>query len=159
MILQKEKKCDYWEIENLFDLCFTPNRYNLSSYQLRENVRPIEDLCFIARDSTKNVFAAVRYWPVKVQERQFLLLGPIAVHPTRQGEGHARHMIEHSLSKAEELGWNAVILIGDLSYYNQFDFKISTGLKFPKPTNLERILIRSLNSFNADNLKGLVKKC
>ena len=101
MILQKEQSTDYWEIENLYDICFTYTRLSLSSYRLRENVKPIFDLCFVARDETKNLFAAIRYWPIKIGNHPALLLGPIAVHPTRQGEGHARYIINHSIKKAE----------------------------------------------------------
>ncbi|MFL2811313.1 MAG: GNAT family N-acetyltransferase [Paracoccaceae bacterium] len=158
MILQKEQLTDYWEVENLYDVCFTYTRLSLSSYRLRKNAKPISDLCFVARDETKNLIAAIRYWPIKIGNHPSLLLGPIAVHPTRQGEGHARYIINHSLKEAELLGWEVVILIGDLSYYQQFNFNIAKNLNFPQPTNKKRILIKSLNRFNTDGLKGTVNK-
>ncbi len=158
MILQKEQQSDFWDVENLYDLCFTYARFGLSSYRLRENVKPVFDLCFVARDESKNVFSAIRYWPIKIGNHQSLLLGPVAVHPTRQGEGHVRYIINHSLKRAEILGWQVVLLIGDLSYYKQFKFKIAKKICFPQPTNKKRILVKPLNHFNTDELKGTVKK-
>ena len=63
-----------------------------------------------------------------------------------------------TVKKAEELGWKAVILIGDLSYYGQFNFNISNFIEFPQPTNPNRILIRSLNNFRTDNIRGKARK-
>ena len=85
--INTEKKADYWEVEALFDLCFAPGREALSSYRLRENTKPIAELCLIARDEQHILAGAIRYWPVKIKEHSGLLLGPIAVHPTRQGGG------------------------------------------------------------------------
>ena len=113
---------------------------------------------FRSKRRNKNLIAAIRYWPIKIENHPSLLLGPIAVHPTRQGEGHARYITNHSLKEAELLGWEVVILIGDLSYYQQFDFNIAKNLNFPQPTNKKRILIKSLNRFNTDGLKGTVNK-
>ena len=85
--LFRETPRDWWEVEALFDLCFAPGREALSSYRLRDGVEPVAKLCLVARDDSGILAAAVRFWPVKVAERSALLLGPIAVHPTRQGEG------------------------------------------------------------------------
>ena len=49
-VIKTEKKADYWEVEALFDLCFAPGREALSSYRLRENSKPISELCMVARD-------------------------------------------------------------------------------------------------------------
>ena len=37
-------------------------------------------------------------------------------------------------------------------------FNIADNLNFPQPTNKKRILIKSLNRFNTDGLKGTVNK-
>ena len=94
----------------------------------------------------------------KIENFECLLLGPLAVHPVRQGEGHGKYLMGETLQKAEELGWKAVILIGDLSYYGQFNFNISNFIEFPQPTNPNRILIRSLNNFRTDNIRGKARK-
>ena len=85
--LIRETKEDWWEVESLFDLCFAPGREALSSYRLRDDLGPISELCFLLRDETGAVVAAVRFWKVQIACKPVLLLGPIAVHPTRQGVG------------------------------------------------------------------------
>ena len=85
MKLIRETKEDWWEVESLFDLCFAPGREALSSYRLRDNLSPIGELCFLVRDYTGAVGGAVRFWEVQIGYKAVLLLGPIAVHPTRQG--------------------------------------------------------------------------
>ena len=81
--LAQENTEDWWEVEALFDLCFAPGREALSSYRLRDGVDPIADLCLMVRDSENILSAAIRFWPVQVAAQKVLLLGPIAVHPTR----------------------------------------------------------------------------
>ena len=83
---------------------------------------------------------AIRYWPVKIKEHSGLLLGPIAVHPTRQGEGLGSLLIKDSLKQAENLGHSRVLLIGDLPYYSRLGFKKLSNVKMPQPTNPERVL-------------------
>jgi len=138
--IKKEKKADYWEVEALFDLCFAPGREALSSYRLRENRKPITELCMVARDQEQILAGAVRYWPVKIQEHEALLLGPIAVHPTRQGEGLGSLLIKDSLVSAKKLDYSRVLLIGDLSYNGRLGFKNLTNIRMPEPTNPDRIL-------------------
>ena len=121
--INTEKKGDYWEVEALFDLCFAPGREALSSYRLRENSNPISELCMVARDKEQILAGAIRYWPVKIIEHEALLLGPIAVHPTRQGEGLGSLLIKDSLALAKKLDYSRILLIGDLSYYGRLGFK------------------------------------
>ncbi len=79
---------DWWEVEALYDICFAPGpRRRLSSYRLRDGVPPVARLCLMARDTDGILAGAIRNWPVRVGGRAALLLGPVAVHPTRQGEG------------------------------------------------------------------------
>lgn len=86
---------------------------------------------------------AIRYWPVRiVGQNSFpaLLLGPVAVHPTRQGEGLGGMLIHNSLDKAASLGWDRVMLVGDAPYYKRFGFSKLDGVTMPPPTNPERVL-------------------
>ncbi len=93
----------------------------------------------IARDETGILGGAIRYWPVRVGAAPVLLLGPVAVHPTAQGEGLAAAMIRDSLAQAAE-HWERVLLVGDLPYYARFGFYRLVGVDMPPPTNPDRIL-------------------
>lgn len=142
--LKPETPDDWWEIEALFDLCFAPGREALPSYRLRVGVRPISELCLILRDSDGILSAAIRFWPVCVGRLPTLLLGPIAVHPTRQGEGLGQTLVAASLNKATTLNWSRVLLVGDAVYYEKFGFRQLKDVQMPPPTNPERVLGRAL---------------
>lgn len=133
---------DSQEVEYLYDLAFAPGRQALSSYRLRDGVPPVAKLCMVARGEEGALAGAIRYWPVKIGEAEALLLGPVAVHPTRQGEGVGAALIEASLMRAEQLCWQRVLLVGDAPYYARFGFKQVEGVQMPPPTNPARVLGR-----------------
>lgn len=158
----QERARDRDEVEALYDLAFAPGRSALSSYQLRDGVEPVAELCLLARDDYDVVAGAIRYWPIEIGEEALpaVLLGPVAVHPTRQGEGLGALLILESLEIAEKLGWRRVVLIGDEPYYRRFGFRrsLAEGLRFPPPTNPNRILALALAPGAMDGVAGEVRK-
>ncbi len=138
--LANETPEDWWEVEALFDLAFAPGREALSSYRLREGTGPLPDLSLVARDELGSLAGALRVWPVRIQSLAALLVGPIAVHPTHQGEGLGGYMIRESLERARVQGWERAMLVGDAPYYERFGFKRLDGVIMPPPTNPERVL-------------------
>lgn len=146
------------EVEYLYDLAFAPGRRALSSYRLRDGVPPVAALCLVARGEEGALAGAIRYWPVLIGPHEALLLGPVAVHPTRQGEGVGGQLIAASMERAEALDWERVLLIGDAPYYGRFGFEKLTGVKFPPPTNPARVLGRALRHGAFDGVVGKVKR-
>lgn len=138
--LRQETTGDWWEVEALYDLCFAPGREALSSYRLRDDVPPVAELSRVARDASGILAGAIRYWPVRVGGAAALLLGPVAVHPTRQGEGLGGALIRDSLAAAQGSGWARVMLVGDAPYYRKFGFEKLSGVVMPPPTNPDRVL-------------------
>lgn len=138
--LNEETPADWWEVEALYDLCFAPGRSALSSYRLRDDVPPIKELCLTARDRAGILAGVVRNWPVRVGGQDAILLGPIAVHPTRQGEGLAALLMTGCMTKAADLGWARMMLVGDAPYYGRYGFTRLTGVDMPPPTNPDRVL-------------------
>lgn len=158
--IRPETPPDSVEVETLYDTVFAPGRTALSSYRLRTGPL-VPDLSLIARDDYDALAGAIRYWPVRVGEAgtPALLLGPVAVHPTRQGEGIGGLLIRESLGRAEAAGWTRVILVGDAPYYGRFGFSRETaaGLEYPAPTNPDRLLARALEPGAFDGVAGLVR--
>ncbi|MGB7316840.1 MAG: N-acetyltransferase [Planktotalea sp.] len=144
--LKRETSEDWWEVEALYDLCFAPGREALSSYRLRDGIAPVGTLSCVARDGDGILSGAIRYWPVLVGGTPTLLLGPVAVHPTRQGEGLGGALVRDSLARAAESGWERVLLVGDEPYYSKFGFARLDGVFMPPPTNPARVLGLSLRS-------------
>ncbi|WP_295536472.1 GNAT family N-acetyltransferase [uncultured Thioclava sp.] len=155
--LEEETEDDWWEVEALYDLCFAPGRTALSSYRLRDGVEPVRALCLTLRQD--GILAAViRYWPVQVAGARVLLLGPIAVHPTRQGEGLGGLLMHESLTEAHRLGWERVLLVGDAPYYARFGFERLEGVEMPPPTNPDRVLGLELVAGAWQGVHGPVEK-
>ena len=153
---------DGYEVEMLLDLAFAPGRAALSSYQLRLGVAPVAELSTIVRDEFDVLAGAIRYWPVRIGESGWpaLLLGPVAVHPTRQGEGLGGLLIMETLDRAREIGWTRAILVGDAPYYRRFGFtrELAIGLDFPKPVNIERLLAKELVEGAMKGVAGPVQR-
>lgn len=156
--LEEETEADWWEVEALYDLCFAPGRTALSSYRLRDGVPTVAALCLTLRDTDGTLAAVIRYWPALVGGADVLLLGPIAVHPTRQGEGLGGLLINESLAEARRLGWERVLLVGDAPYYGRFGFRKLDGVVMPPPTNPDRVLGLALKAGAWDGVVGAVTK-
>lgn len=156
--LRPEQPDDWWEVEALLDLCFAPGRTALSSYRLRDDIPPVPGLSLVARDDDGILAGAIRFWPVRVGGAAALLLGPVAVHPTHQGEGLGGALIRDGLAAARAGGWARVILVGDAPYYNRFGFFRLDGVKMPPPTNPDRVLGQALRPGAWDGVAGHVTR-
>ncbi|MEL7011839.1 MAG: N-acetyltransferase [Pseudomonadota bacterium] len=156
--LTPETKEDCWEVEALYDLAFAPGREALSSYRLRDGVARIADLSLVARDPDGILAGAIRFWPVQIGRTLALLLGPVAVHPTYQGEGLGGYLILDSLDRARALGWERAMLVGDAPYYSRFGFDRLDGVIMPPPTNPARVLGNALISGAWDGIAGDVER-
>jgi len=156
-----ERPQDRDEVERLLDTAFAPGRAALSSYRLRDGVAAVAPLCRIARDEFDAVAGCIRFWPIRIGAagHPALLLGPVAVHPTRQGEGLGAILIDDALARARDLGWTRAVLVGDEPYYRRFGFTraAAAALTFPPPTNPDRLLARALTPGAFDGVGGMVR--
>ncbi|WP_164659791.1 GNAT family N-acetyltransferase [Tropicibacter sp. Alg240-R139] len=156
--VKPETTGDWWEVEALFDLCFAPGREALSSYRLRDGVDPAQEFSLAARDELGILAGAIRFWPIHVGDHDSLLLGPVAVHPTHQGEGLGGFLIQEGLEAAAKHGWTRVMLVGDAPYYNRYGFERLADVEMPPPTNPERVLGYALQKGAWDGVTGVVTR-
>ena len=154
----EELPSDSSEVEELLDLTFGPGRNALSSYRFRDGVDPVSELCLTMRDEFNVLVAIIRFWPVLIGFRRLpgLLLGPLGVHPTRQGEGLGEILISTALKKAKKLGWLRIVLVGDIDYYGRFGFSrdIVDGIHLDDNGNNDRLLGNQLVEGSMINLSG-----
>ncbi len=154
----QESPTDIVEVEELLDLTFGPGRKALSSYRFRDGVNSVSELCLIMRDEFHVLVGVIRFWPVLIglQRSSGLLLGPLSIHPTRQGEGLGDILITTSLKKAKEKGWLRVVLVGDLAYFSRFGFSKNTvkSIYLRDNNQDERLLGNELAVGSMFNLSG-----
>ncbi len=128
--------------ERLLDACFGPSRLLKTSQRLREGRLPARGLALSAMHDGKLV-GTVRLWDVATGcGRPALLLGPLAVDPSLQGECLGGRLMRAALARATALGHAAVLLVGDAPYYARFSFSgaQAAGLAMPGPFERARFL-------------------
>ncbi len=133
-------------VEALYDEVFGPGRFAKTAERLREGNSKIADASLVAIDS-EGVTGVVRVWPVTVGEKdRAAFLGPIAVAERRRRNGVAFKLMERAIGVCREQGYAAVILVGDLEYYERFGFGSAEGrFQLPGPVDQRRVLIRELD--------------
>lgn len=143
-------------VNALYDEVFGPGRFAKTAERLREGNTAIPEASLVAIDS-EGLTGVVRVWPVTVGEGgRAAFLGPIAVAERRRGNGVAFKLMERAIGVCREQGYAAVILVGDLDYYERFGFKASGGrFQLPGPVDQKRVLIRDLDA-RAGKLSGML---
>ena len=116
----------------------------------------------MAKNNNGSIVGIIRNWPIFIESRKniSLLIGPIAVHPTFQGEGLGTYLINYSIKESKKYGWERAILIGDIQYYKSFGFfqQNNNKIDFPSPTDPQRILLLEIKSNSFEGIKGKVIK-
>src|SRR6056297_2540856 len=91
--------------------------------QYERITRFIKELDYVACDGNK-VVGNIVYTKAKVindknEEFGVLCMGPFAVLPSYQKKGIGSLLLNHSIEKARELGYKAVIIFGNPEYYGK----------------------------------------
>lgn len=158
--LRPEAARDRDHIKTLLDDVFGPGRYARTAYRLREGVRDVSELAFVAQ-SGDEIVGSLKYWPVRIgSEHRGLLLGPLAVHRDLRGKGCGLALMERTLPLAAEMGHRLVVLVGDLSYYGRAGFTQAPAgaLELSGPVDPARLLWLELVSGASRGARGLIGK-
>ena len=145
-------------VEALADVNFGPDRLSKTSYRLRDGLDPVAGLSFVALLGEQLV-GTIRFWQVRIPcGPKALLLGPLATHPDHQGQGIGRALMSEGLDKARNLGWQAVLLVGDAPYYSRFGFDgaLTKNLTLPGPVDPARFLGLELTPGTLNGVRGEV---
>jgi predicted N-acetyltransferase YhbS len=146
-------------VEDLLDLAFGPGRFAKTAYRLREGADAVPGLSF-AGFLDEELIATIRFWPVKIgTDTPALMLGPLAVDPTRRGKGWGLEMIEVGLTHAKVHGHHLVVLVGDEDYYARQGFKkVPPGqITMPGPCDPQRLLYCELDN-DVMPVEGLISR-
>ena len=131
-------------IEALLDAAFGTDRHQRTAYRLRTGSQPIADLSFAIIHNQEPI-ACIQCWSVQIDTTRLVLVGPVAVHPDRQNEGHGSRLMQSMLEAAGQVADPPMVMIGDAEYYGRFGFSAdaTAGWQMPGPWEPHRLLARN----------------
>ena len=136
-------------VEMLLDAAFGPDRFTRTAYRIRGTGTPLAALSFAAIEDGALV-GSIQCWPIALiadaRETPLVMVGPVAVAPTRQGDGIGRNLVAQVLDAAAANRLDdALMLIGDPDYYGRFfGFSAARTASWnaPGPVERHRLLAR-----------------
>lgn len=153
--------------EALLDRAMGPGRKRKSSEKLRAGRLPAEGLAFAARDIEGRLVGTVRLWNIVAgvddsgRPVPALLLGPLAVEPSRKGHGVGSALMRYAIAAAARLGHGAILLVGDPEYYERFGFSaaLTSDLAMPGPVERRRFLASEIKAGWLAGAAGVLFPC
>lgn len=169
MIIRLEEEKDYFETENLTREAFW-NVYregcfeHLIIHNLRKDKSFVKELDYCIEIDNK-IIANIVYAKGKLKLengdiREILIFGPVSVLPKYQKKGYGEKLINYTIEKAKELGYDAIVIMGNPNYYKKFGFESCSKYKIyyeglDKNEEAPFFMIKILNDNNIENLKGI----
>ena len=141
------------QIEALLKRAFGPGRFAKVSERVREFADFAPELSFCAIEAGK-VVGVVRMWRVSVGDKPVVFLGPLAVEESERRHGLGAQLVDRACAATEAAGEPAVLLVGDVPYFQRVGFAIAPDVTLPGPVDPRRVLARS---FGGGALSGPVK--
>ena len=158
--IRDERAQDIFAREKLLDAAFGPARREKTSERLREGRLPAAGLALSAVDGGQLV-GTLRLWHVDAGHAACpaLLLGPLAIAASHRSQGLGTRLICEALYRAMVRGHDAVLLVGDLAYYERFGFRrgLAAALDLPGFVDRDRFLGLELEAGALAGAKGMVK--
>lgn len=130
------------QVEALLNRAFGPGRFAKVSERVREFADFAPELSFVAEEAGK-VVGVVRMWRVNVGDQPVIFLGPLAVEESERRHGLGAQLVERACAATKAAGEPAVLLVGDLPYFQRTGFAIAPDVTLPGPVDPRRVLARS----------------
>jgi len=130
MIIRQETEKDYRETEKLTEEAFrnleiSDHNEHLLVQRLRQSKDFIPELSLVAEMDNK-IVGHILFSKITIEgekETESLCLAPVSVLPEYQNQGIGSELIKEGLLKAEDLGFESVLLVGHSTYYPRFGFE------------------------------------
>ena len=122
MIIRREEEADWFLVHALNTECFETPAEALLVDALREQIRPY--VAMVAEEEGL-IVGHVMFSPALLEnhrDRKIMALAPLAVEAEYRRRGIAAELVRHGLHACKELGYGAVVVVGDPKYYPRFGF-------------------------------------
>ena len=132
MNIRNERHEDYRIVEEMIKKTFW-NLYvpgcseHYFAHLVRQSPDFIPELDFVMEEDNK-IIGHIMYVKAKFiasdgTKKDVVSFGPFTIHPDYQRKGYGRKLLEFSLEKVKELGYDTVIILGNPENYICYDFK------------------------------------
>ncbi len=126
IIIRLETPADYRAVEALTREAFW-NQYvpgcneHYFVHVMREHPDFVPELAFVLEQDGE-IIGNVMYTKSRLvdragEEKTILSFGPVCIHPAYQRRGYSKYLLEHSFAKAQELGYDAIVIFGSPANY------------------------------------------
>ncbi len=87
-----------------------------------------------------------------------VVFGPVSVQPEQQGKGYGEEIIHYSMNKAKNMGFGAIAITGNPTYYKRFGFVSGSSINvfYEKIARNEEAPFFMLKELIPDYLAGVV---
>ena len=157
-IIRRERPEDHREVENLVRESFwNVYRPGCSEHYvihvLRDDPSFVKELDLVMEKGGRligqNMFMKTVIKADDGREIEVLTMGPVSIAPDLKRRGYGRLLLDHSLEKAAEAGFGAVLLEGDIGFYGKsgFDQACRFGIRYhdlPEDADSSFFLCREL---------------
>jgi predicted N-acetyltransferase YhbS len=163
--IRLEEARDYSTVEHLtreafWDLYHPGCSEHLIVHKIRDVPAFVRELSLVACDGD-TVVGNIIYYRAKVinaqnQEFEVLCMGPIGVLPSCQKKGIGSQLMNASIQKAKALGFRAVIIFGNPTYYHRFGFVNAQkyGITTPTGDNFDAFMALELYDGALQGISG-----
>lgn len=142
MQIRQANKNDYEHIYQLVEKAFQTAKVSDGNEQdfvlkLREGNAYIPELELIAEEENEvigHIMFTKQTIKTALENYTGLLVAPLCVKLEKRNQGIAKQLMYAGFKRAEQLGYTAAFLLGDLSYYQKFGFKPIEELKIENKT-------------------------
>lgn len=167
LTIRLETPEDYRAVEELTREAFwgcmehpTCDGEHLIVHRLRGLPAFVPELDFVAEAEGK-IVGHVIYSRAKIvaadgREEGVLTFGPLSVLPGYQKKGVGSALMRHSIARARELGYRAILIYGHPDYYPRFGFQRAAryGVTTPKGDSFDSLMAMELYDGALDGLSG-----
>lgn len=131
LIIRHEKESDYRLVEEVcrdafWNLYFPGCAEHLAIHKIRKSTDFIKELSFVLELDGK-IIGGIFYTKSKIidknnKEHDMISFGPVFIHPDYHRKGFGRKLITHSIEKAKDLGYKAILTLGYDYHYSPYGF-------------------------------------
>ena len=169
VLIRFENEGEYREVENLIRESFwNVYRPGCSEHYvihvLRDDPAFVKELDFVMeKDGAligQNMFMKTVINADDGRDIEVLTMGPICITPELKRRGYGKILLDHSLEKAAEMGFGAVLFEGNIDFYGKsgFDYARKFGIRYhdlPEGADDSFFLCRELITGYLDGVTGV----